>query len=276
MASRQLQKAKGFSKIGKGYGFRGPLLDKHTPRITVEQAAKEMDVGVEVLMGVFSSRRKTGNFQQYGKRGTSILLAFDFSRKEVVMEGGLSTIARLALPDVETLKRYLELREQIRGRKLIAVSEALRSRNPEPVTRMRKFIGSHILLPPEAEVPKVVFSSKEPKFRATVRKLNKIIYCEPRHGDGLVFASTLLEGTEHMRNRLLKKTKRELDSFSSPEGIPFEFGMKLLIIEMIYAQEIPELFLQLRPFSFDPLVMSFLSASRGEYLEFIPPPPARY
>ncbi len=259
-----------------GYGFRSPLISRDTRRLTVENAAKELGVDVEMLKKIFSARQETGNFERYGKRGISILLKFDFGKKEVVMEGGLSTISRLALPDVETLKKYLELREQVRGRKLIAVSKSFHTRNPEPVARMRKFIGSRLLLPPEVEVPKVCFSEKEPRLRATVRKLNKIIYCEPRHGEGLVFASTLLEGSDYMRSRLLAKTKRELVSFSSHEEIPFEFGMKLLIMDALYADRIPELFLALRPFSFDPLIMNFLNSGRGQYLEFIPPPPATY
>jgi hypothetical protein len=278
MANRQLHRPKKKPRPSEmsGYGWRSPLISRNTPRIIVAQAAKEMGIDAETLKKVFSSRVETGNFKRYGKKGVSVLLNFDFGRKEVVMEGGISTFARIARPDVETLGKYFLLREQIRKRELIPVSEALRSRNKEPKERMQKFIRSYIALPPEADPPKVIFSKKLPRLGATVRKMGKVVYCEPRHGDALVFASILRKGSEYMCNRLMNKTMRELDSFRTHREIPFEFGMKLWIVHALFAERPPALFFHLRDFELHPVAMQFWASSQRDYLERITPGMANY
>ncbi|MBD3398595.1 hypothetical protein GF412_05125 [Candidatus Micrarchaeota archaeon] len=272
---QKTRRRRGFSRPRQGYGFRSPLIGHNTPRITTEEAAKRLGIGPEALKKIFSARVDLGKYERYGKRGISILLNFDFGRKEVVMEGGMSNYSRIALPDVETLGKYLQLREQVRNRELIALSEAAHSRNPEPMKRMHDFVFSRLLLPPEADLPKVVFSRRYPGLRATVRRAGKTIYCEPRHGPGLVFAATLLEGTDYMRSRLIAKTRRELESFDAVSEIPFDFGFKLWIIDAFHFDQIKGLSRLLAPLACSRRVMDFRSATRKDYLEHVESPRKR-
>ena len=255
----------------EGYGRRNRFASQ-SPLVSLRDASVKRGANPNELLSVFSSRVDTGNFLPHGMKGVSILLNYDFSKKEIVLKGGLSIYSMISEYDAKVLWEYMLLREKIRNGELAPASSALGTRSATQMKRLNEFIIKHVVLPPEVEVPCAVISRKLEGLRFTVRKFDTGIYCNPHHAPGLVFASRILEGTDYLRSRYIKSLEREL---RESEHIYPSLGLKLWISNAICMEnrEMMGVFLKVIR---DARVQVFFSESRGGYLERSPlSPPKR-
>ncbi|MBD3389476.1 hypothetical protein GF415_00790 [Candidatus Micrarchaeota archaeon] len=199
--------------------------------VPFSKAAEKMNIHPARLRDVFSSRLAKRNSQS-GR--VSVPLNLDFEEKEVVAYGGTNRSSLITPEDFETLKKYFELRNEIREGHLVSVACRYCSTNSGGRRMLQGFVRSNLLLPPEVSLPKVVLSGKTEPLRIPVRGLNRSVYASPEEAGALFFAARIARGSTTLHQKLAGELKRELDLLPSPESISRSLGLRLCLVDAIY------------------------------------------
>ncbi len=218
---------------------RGNRAVKGSFGILLEDAATRFGLSSDAFKKIFDSRLEPG---ARGKKNQDVRvkLHFDFACREILLAGGLASTSIIPHEHVEYIAQYLELRSLTRGETIIPVSDAFGGgKGKKDMEQLREFISTHLLLPPETELPTLLFSPKLPSFRANLREFNGTAYCEPRFSRGIIFASRLPGSSEYMVKRAANKLSAELKLQPSPKEVPFELGLKLWIANTFYQDNLP-------------------------------------
>lgn len=198
------------------------------------KAAERLGIPPARLRRVFSSRLPKGESSRSGSGRISVSFNLDFEKKEVAAHGGLNRSSVLTPEDFEILKKYFELRNEIRKGNLVSVACRHCSKNPGERRMLQRFIRSNLLLPPAVITPKVVLSGKMDSLMITVRELNRSVYASPEETGVLFFAALIDGGSRQIHQKLAMELKRELDSLPSPESISKGLGLRLCLVDALY------------------------------------------
>ena|GEM_PF-3098830 len=249
-----------------------PLLESGTGRegfgtgIHFKDAAKQLNLSIDALKKIFSCRPQLPTSE--GSPDVIVILRFGFSPKEIIFEGGLSFHSTISREHLEDIARYLELRSSIRARSIVPVSNALPGgKDKKYMVPLRDFISTHLLLPPEARIPSLLFSPKLPGFRIPLEEFNEKVYCKPEFSEGIIFASRIQNISQYALNRQMHALQKEVHTYSSPKEIPFGLGLKLWIANAFYLDNAQGISPLLEKVVSDSLVREFFQESRAQYMD---------
>ena len=225
---------------------------------------EKMGIHPARLRKVFSSRMAKGS--PYSGR-VSVSINLDFEKREVVAYGGLNRTSLITPEDFETLKKYFELRNEIRNGSLVSVACRHCSSNSWGRRMLQGFIRSNLLLPPAVALPKVVLSGKTDPLTIQVREINRSVYASPEEAGALFFAALIAGGSSTLHQKLAGELKRELDSLPSPDSIGRSLGLRLCLVDAIYldkGRNFTDVFLGV---ICHPTKIRFISRHRREFLD---------
>ena len=232
--------------------------------VPFSKAAEKMGIHPARLRKVFSSRMAKGS--PYSGR-VSVSINLDFEKREVVAYGGLNRTSLITPEDFETLKKYFELRNEIRNGSLVSVACRHCSSNSWGRRMLQGFIRSNLLLPPAVALPKVVLSGKTDPLTIQVREINRSVYASPEEAGALFFAALIAGGSSALHQKLAGELKRELDSLPSPDSIGRSLGLRLCLVDAIYldkGRNFTDVFLGV---ICHPTKIRFISRHRREFLD---------
>lgn len=166
-----------------------------------------------------------------GKKRLRVDLSMNFAVRPFFVEEKVGFNSFIQETSVETVRAYFSLRERIRKKELIPVSEGFGGRDKKYMDLAREFIQPRIRFEKNPDEPFLFFAKQQmPRLRVPIYEMNGNLYCEPRHAAPIAFASRLECASGISKSREAAKVASEISRYPEPENIPYELGLKIWIL----------------------------------------------